>query len=159
MYTRRRLPSFEFVCTHMAFGHDASFFVKGRDFVRAVPGTVLTADTTGVIVPDDAVVKFDVRLCRAPFKTLRFYTVVAAHRVEELQGIWKLSHLHLTYTTPFDVVWVCILFVTGYLTTVTAYTGSGIKVETVLLCCFKFRQVDTVVAALHACVGFVVDEV
>ena len=143
----------------MTFGHDASLFVERRYFVRTVPSTVLTPDTARVIMPDDTIVKFDVRLCRTAYETLRFYTVVTRHRVKELQGIWKLSHLHLTYTAPFDVIWVGILFVTGNFTTVTAYTGSGIKVKTVLFSRFEFRQVDAVVPTLHSSVGFVVDEV
>jgi len=60
----------------MTFGDYASFFVKGRYLIRTIPSTVLTPDTARVIMPDDAVIKFDVRLCRTTYETLRLYTVV-----------------------------------------------------------------------------------
>jgi hypothetical protein len=143
----------------MTLGNDASFFVKCWYLIRAVPCTVLTAYTARVIMPDDTVVQLDVRLRRTALKTFRFYTVVTAHRIKELKGIWKFSHLHLSYTSPFDVIGVGILFVTCYFTAMTAYTGSGIEMKTVLLSCFKFRQVYAVVTTLHPSVGFMVDEV
>ena len=159
MYTCRALSRFKFVCTHMTLGDDASLLVKGWYFIRTVPRTVLTPYTARVIMPDDAVLKLDVRLRRTAYETLRFYTVVTAHGVKELQGIWELTHLHFSHATPFDVIGVGILFVTGYFTAMTAYTSSSIKVKTVLFSLTKFRQVDAVVSTLHTRVGFVVDKV
>jgi len=142
----------------MTLGYNASVGVKSRDFIRAVPCTVLTTNTAGVIVPDYAVVKFDVRLRRTAFKTLGVYTVVTAHRVKKLQCVREFSHLHLSHTPPFDIVRVGILLVTGYFTTVAAYTGSGIEMKTVLLTGFKFRNVNRVVPTLHTGIVFMIYE-
>jgi hypothetical protein len=44
----------------------------------------------------------------------------------------ELAHLHLSHTSPFDVIWVGVLLVTSYFTTVTAHTSVHVKVKTVL---------------------------
>jgi hypothetical protein len=140
----------------MTLGYNASVWVKDGYFIGAVPRTVLTPNTARVIVPDNTIVEFNVTLSRTPFETLRLQTVVTAHRVEELEGVWETSHLHLSDTSPLNLIWVSILFITRHFTTVTPHTRSRIKVKTVLLPLFKFRQVNGVVSTLHTCVGFVV---
>jgi hypothetical protein len=142
----------------MTLGHDTSVRVKDRYFIWAVPCTVLTPYTARVIMPDDAVIQFNVGVGRTAFETLRIDAVVTAHRVEELQGIRELTHLHLTHTSPFDLIRVGILFITGYFTTVTPYTGSGIEVKTVLLSLFELWNVNTVIPALHTCFIFMIYE-
>jgi hypothetical protein len=67
----------------MAFGDDMALFVVGRHSIRAVPCTVLTADTAGIIVKNDTVVKFDIAVGRASDKTGGIDTVITAHRVEK----------------------------------------------------------------------------
>jgi hypothetical protein len=144
--------------THMAFGNDTAVMIKNGDFIGAVPGTVLAPDTNIVIMKDDAVFKLDIGVGRASSQTLRIDTVVAAHGVEELADVWKYARFHLTHAAPLDIGGVVVLFVAGHFTAVAPHTGSHVEVKAVLLPRFERRQVDLVVSALHAGIGFVVYE-
>ena len=62
--------------THVALGDDTPIGIKYGHFVGAVPRAVLAADACIIIMIDDAVVKLDVRVGRATFKTLRVDAVV-----------------------------------------------------------------------------------
>jgi len=140
----------------MTLGYNASVGVKSRDFIRAVPCTVLTTNTAGVIVPDYAVVKFDVRLRRTAFKTLGVYTVVTAHGVEHLQHIRENTAFHLTDTAPFHICRIIVLLITGHFTSAAPYTGRRIKVKTVLFIFTQFRNINGIVPALHSGVSFII---
>jgi hypothetical protein len=142
----------------VTLGDDAAVRVEDRDFIGAVPCTVLTPDTAWVVMKDNAVVKFDVTLCRTALETLGVDTVVTAHGVEELESVGELAHLHLTHTPPLNISWVSVLFVTCNFTAVAAYASSCIEVKAVLLSGFKLWDVDGVVPALHTGVILVVDE-
>jgi hypothetical protein len=85
--------------------------------------------------------------------------VITAHRVKKLKGVRECTHFHLSDPSPFDLIGVRILFITGDLTTMTTHTGSCVKVKTVLFTLTKLRQVYAVVTTLHTGIGFMLDEI
>lgn len=143
---------------HVAFGDDVALFMIRRDAVWAVPRTVLTSDTAGVIVEDDAVIKLDVAVGGTSDKTGRLYAVVTAHGVKQQQRVGKTSPLHLTDAAPFDVARVIVLFITRHFATAASDAFGRIEMESVLLPLTKRRNIYGVVPALHSCVSFVADE-
>jgi hypothetical protein len=120
----------------MAFGYDMTLFVIGRHSIRAVPCAVLASDTAWVVMEDDTVVEFYVAVGRASDETGGINTVITAHRVKQQESIREAPPLHLADTSPFDVGWVVVLFVTCYFATAAPDTGCCIKMEAVLFTLF-----------------------
>jgi hypothetical protein len=125
----------------MAFGNDMTLFVIGRHSIRTVPCTVLASDTAGIVVEDDTVVEFDVAVGGTTDEAGGIDAVVTAHGVKQQKGVREASPLHLADTSPFDVGWVVVLFVTCYFATAASDTGCCIEVETVLFSFFQWRYI------------------
>jgi hypothetical protein len=142
----------------MALGDDVTLFVIGRDAIRAVPCTVLTSDTAGIIMKNDTVIEFDVAIRWASDEACGVNTVVTTHGVKQQQGVREAPSLHLTYTTPFDVSWVVILLITRNFATATTDTFSRIEVKSVLFSLFEWWNINGIVTALHSRIGLVADE-
>lgn len=116
----------------MAFGDDMTLFMVSRDAVGAVPGTVLASDAAGIVVKNDTVIKFDVAVGGASDQTGRINTVVAAHGVEQQEGIGEAPPLHFADAAPFDIGGIVVLLVTGHFAAAAPDAGRRIEVETVL---------------------------
>jgi len=142
----------------MTFSNNTSVRIEYRYFIGTVPGTVLTSDTAWIIMPYDPVIQLDVAFCRTATQTFRINTVVATHRVEELESIGEGSCFHFTHTPPLDIRTISILFVTGYFAAVTSYTGGSIEVKAVLFSGFELWNIDGIATTLHTGFILVVNE-